>query len=683
VTTPTPQSLPATDPPAPPDTHTDVNDPSPRSAHRSIRGPLLGIMAFAFILRLVMVFVVHPMCPYDAERWDDPAQYQIDGAMQANASPGCITLKGDSLYVYLQGRLLASGNGLSDPIRMANGVITPSGKKPPSVAILVAALDEVGISAPDGARVALSLAGVLTVALIGLLLHRIVGRRAALIGAGLMAVHPMFVTNDWRLLTEPLATVCFVGALYATYRLWERPSARWASAAGMSLALASYSRNEAPLLWLVVVLPVVLGMRRFPGKVRANLLVTSALAGLIVLAPLWILNASRFENPSPFGPGSGWGLLNGTCDDTWYHELTGYLSFSCFDPSTNLQVIQLMATRTDPPVDESELDVVYRRRATTYIGDNVGRFPAVAAARLGRVFGVYSPGQTISLDITSEERGDLDSKLSFAAYYALIPLSVLGLTELRRRKIPISPIVGPVVVVAAVAVASFGLPRYRLYVDVGMVLAGAVGLDVLPARWRSWREARAGRGASDSSERRPRFALTPARAAFGGAGAMLVLLAVAVVVWSAGLEPPDASAAPGGDGGPAATARLCADLDRLAELAAATKTDASRLAEVPQALDALAISGPPSFGPDLDEMRKVILVLPPPGVAPTPAQMRTLNAQAAKGEAGAARILAYRTTANCPVTTTGSVVPTTRPARAPASVPSTTGPPTTGPPTTG
>ncbi len=631
-------------------------------------------MAFAFVLRMAMVFVVHPMCPYDDERWDDPAQYQIDGAMQANASPGCITLKGDSLYIYLQGRLLASGNGLSDPIRMANkptAVITPSGKKPPSVAMLVAALDQVGISAPNGARVALSIAGVLTVGLVGLLVHRIIGRRAALTAAGLMAVHPMFVTNDWRLLTEPLATLCFVAALYATYRLWERPSARWAAGAGIALALASYSRNEAPLLWFVVILPTVVGMRRVRAPVRANLLVTSALAGLVVIAPLWIVNSVRFENPSPFGPGSGWGLLNGTCDETWYDELTGYLSFSCFDASTNLAVIQLMASRAEPPVDESELDVVYRRRATTYISDNASRFPAVAAARLGRAFGFYSPGQTISLDITSEERGDLDSKLAFVAYYALIPFSLLGLNEMRRRKIPIAPIVGPLLVVGAVVVASFGLPRYRLYADVGMVIAGAVGIDVLPARWRLWRERRASRNTGASSERR-RVALTSARAALGGATAMLVVLSGAVVIWSAGLEPPGARAGVGEDRGPEATARLCNDLDRLAELAAATKTDASRLADVPPALDALAVSGPASFGPDLDEMRKVILILPPPGVVPTPAKMQALNAQAAKGEAAAARVLAYRTTANCPVTSTGSVVSTTRPLRAPA-----TGTPTT------
>ncbi|MFN8040993.1 MAG: glycosyltransferase family 39 protein [Acidimicrobiales bacterium] len=586
-----------------------VDEPA-AEAERGRRWPvLLGLVAVAMAIRMVMIFAVHPLCDFDADRWADPAQYQ-DLSLGTGS---CMKLTGDSVYLYLQGRMLQNGDGLSDPVvYFTTGKTTPSGKKPPGVAVLIAGLADVGLDSPDAARVALAAMGSLAVAVLALAAWDISGRRAALIAGGLAAVSPALVTNDWRMLTEPMLALAFAGVVLFAYRLWARPSVLHAAALGACIGFGTYARFESLALLLALAAPLVFGLRWLRFGNRFQLALVVGLVAFAVCLPQVLYNSARFNNFSPFGPGGGWALKNATCDDAWYGEYTGYLSFSCFDVGTVAEASAVSTAPTDPPPDESDTDVVYSHRARTYIESNLGRFPAVAAARVGRVFGLYAPSQTAALDGSLEQRGDLDAWAALLAFAVVLPFAAAGAVVLFHRRLPLSPLVGAAVVVVVLVAASFGLPRYRVYLDVIAVVVAAVGVDALIRRLAGRRTGAAWWEPEDGTANSPSPAVlagtrratwdrwSPGRLVWG-AVAVVVLGLVGLVAWSATLEPATPAGATSAEG-----AALCRDLQVFEQQYTQVATQPALAPQVLATVDRLLLVAPPELVQPLSLLRSEI-----------------------------------------------------------------------------
>ncbi len=576
------------------------------------RAPIIAIAVAGYLLRLVMVFAVHPSCPFDADRWADKSSYAAVTGPATEAS-GCSTLTGDSLYIYVQGRMLAAGKGFADPVAfLSRQVVVPSGKKAPATTVIVAALDRAGFPTIDASRAVLALLGSGAIVVVGLLARRLAGRRAGILAASIMALYPVFVINDWRLMTESWTVLWYSAMVYAIYRLWERATPGWAVLVGVFTGLCYYGRAEMMLVWAFAYLPAILGRRHVPWRARLLTTATTILAGLAVMMPLIVANTVRFSHPVPLGPGTGWGIRNGTCDEAWFGEQTGYLSFNCFDNHTTFMVAPIL--QANPLADETDVDPPYRERAVEYIRDNLPRYPAVAAARVGRVFGFFEPVQTIELERVSEGRGDLDSMLQFVVYYLLVPFTALGAWILRRRRVPISPILGPLGSTVLIVAASFGLPRYRLFVDVGMVVASAVAFDALPRWWRARRSAVEAPwwSAPDGSWAPPvaRAAATAARApvprvprALVVVVLVLAVLGAGVVAWSSTVEPyqrPTPS-------DPAERQALCNDLRHVEALAEGAAKNPSLLGEFPPVLLRIDDRAAGSLHPQIDSLLGALL----------------------------------------------------------------------------
>jgi hypothetical protein len=62
------------------------------------------------------------------------------------------------------------------------------------------------------------------------------------------------------------------------------------------------------------------------------------------------------------------------------------------------------------------------------VGDHTSELPKVVAARVGRMWGVFRPLQTVDLD----GRGVNADRVGLVASYILIPLGIAGLILLRR-----------------------------------------------------------------------------------------------------------------------------------------------------------------------------------------------------------------------------------------------------------
>ncbi|MBA2281460.1 MAG: glycosyl transferase, partial [Acidimicrobiia bacterium] len=123
-------------------------------------------------------------------------------------------------------------------------------------------------------------------------------------------------------------------------------------------------------------------------------------------------------------------------------------------------------------------EAAYRAEATAYIGDHLGRVPVVAAARLGRTFGVYDPVGQVDLDRVEGRPKGL-AVAGLLTFYATAALAVVGWRRLRRAGwswAALAPLWGPIALVAVTVVAFYGTTRFRAVAELSFILLAAVGL---------------------------------------------------------------------------------------------------------------------------------------------------------------------------------------------------------------
>jgi hypothetical protein len=109
----------------------------------------------------------------------------------------------------------------------------------------------------------------------------------------------------------------------------------------------------------------------------------------------------------------------------------------------------------------------------------------VVAARIGRVWDLFRPTQNVHLNAFYERRGDAASWAVLIGYYLLLPFSILGLVVMRRRRVPIFPMIAIAVSVTITVALSFGITRYRAPVDAVLPVLAAVAIDALWRRYRA------------------------------------------------------------------------------------------------------------------------------------------------------------------------------------------------------
>jgi hypothetical protein len=74
-------------------------------------------------------------------------------------------------------------------------------------------------------------------------------------------------------------------------------------------------------------------------------------------------------------------------------------------------------------------------------------------------------------------------------YYLYLPFAIAGLVVMRKRRIPIFPMIALAVSVTITVALSFGITRYRAPVDVVLPVLAAVALGAWWARARPEPEA--------------------------------------------------------------------------------------------------------------------------------------------------------------------------------------------------
>ncbi len=332
----------------------------------------------------------------------------------------------DELYYVAQSDLVASGNGFAKPFE---GV--PAADHPPLTTLAVVPATAVfgvpGDTLPQ--RLTMCIVGAGVVGVLGLLGRRIAGPAVGLTAAVIAAVYPNLFINDGIVMAESLTALLVAAALLLVYRLRDGWS-RWdAAGLGIVCGLAALTRAELVLLVPLLAIPAVLGADRSAWRARVTTLAVVVVAAVLTMAPWVVRNLVTFDEPTLLSTGDGAVLLGANCDRTYSGRLLGVWSLECSTTVPETRDLSVSAKRQ-------------RDEGLDYIGDHLGRYPVVVAARIGRAFDVFRPFQTV--DFGEREGRPREAAIAgLILYWLMVPFAIAGAVLLRRRRTLLWPFLVP------------------------------------------------------------------------------------------------------------------------------------------------------------------------------------------------------------------------------------------------
>lgn len=377
---------------------------------------------------------------------------------------------GDAFYFHWQATFIANGAGwfISPSSYLLHHTALQSAEHPPGWVLVLAFANTIGIKSFLSQRLLTCVVGGAAVFVTGLAAREVAGPRVGLIAATIAAVYPNYWMNDITGLSETMLILLVAAVVFASYRFWRQPNLFRAAVLGALCTLAALTRSEQALLIVVVLIPLALLVRGVPLRRRVTFAGVGTLTAVLLIAPWVGFNLARFNQPVFMSDDLGGTLAFANCRPAFYGHTVGFGDFKC-----------LYAAQVGSSGDESQGDAHLRRVALHYINAHSSRLPVVAAARVGREFGLYLPLAQIRLDVQLSSRPLVPAWIGLGMYYCLVIGSIYGLVVLRRRRDTLVPFVGLLVEVVVAAMVTFGATRYRAPLEVGLVVLGAVAIDAL------------------------------------------------------------------------------------------------------------------------------------------------------------------------------------------------------------
>jgi 4-amino-4-deoxy-L-arabinose transferase-like glycosyltransferase len=312
--------------------------------------------------------------------------------------------------------------------------------------------------------------GSATVLLIGVCARQLSGDRAGLMAAAIAAGYAGLWLYERALLSEVLLLPEVAVFILLVYRFRSHPSLRGAAVLGGMGGVLAMTRSEQILVFPLVVLPVVLAVNWGNWRRAVAWLALALVVLLVVIAPWTIFNLGRFQRPVLLSNGFGPAVATANCGPAYYGPDIGYGEVACLYPFY--------------AGDQSVNDGKYLHNGVTYAEHHLSRVPLVFFAREGRTFGFWNPFQQTSIDAQWMGSWVGVTRIAMISYWLLLAPALAGLVALRRRHVPLYPLLA-FVLTAVVAVApSIGDPRYRAAAEVPLVLLAATGIDSFISRRR-------------------------------------------------------------------------------------------------------------------------------------------------------------------------------------------------------
>jgi 4-amino-4-deoxy-L-arabinose transferase-like glycosyltransferase len=399
----------------------------------------------------------------------------------AGALPGVIWVlthklhaspQGDALNFYWVARLIVTrGQWFVSPLQfLFHNNVTPSAQHPPLWSLVLAFFYVIGIHSYPAQLIATCFVGAGAVFLTGLAANEVGGRRAGMVAAIIAAAYPNYWINYSLGLSETLVLALVATVILVSVRVWRSPSTRGVALLCALVALLALTRAEQVLLFATLVLPLVVVMKGVDRRAKIRFLAVGVGVAVLLIGPWVGFNLSRFTKTTTFSTDLGTTLQMGNCHYSYYGGYMGAGDFRC------LPFVK------PGPGDESVHDAAYRSAAEHFMRKHFDRVPLVMLKRVGREFGLYSPRGQLLIETSVNYRPIWPAQVGLLVYYLLAAGGVWGAVLLRRRMFTLVPFAGILVAIVLTAMATFGQTRYRVPVDVVLVILSSVSVDALWTR---------------------------------------------------------------------------------------------------------------------------------------------------------------------------------------------------------
>jgi 4-amino-4-deoxy-L-arabinose transferase-like glycosyltransferase len=313
---------------------------------------------------------------------------------------------------------------------------TPSAVHPPVWTLILTGWAELGQHSVFRQQLLASVIGTCTVAVVGLAGRRIAGDRVGLVAAAIAAIYAGLWLYERALLSETFLFPVIAAMLIFAYSFHDQPSMARAAWLGLACGVMAMTRSEEILLFPLLVVPLILKVRGTPWRMRISWLVLAAVLTLAVIAPWTIYNLGRFQKPIFLSSNAGAAAASANCDGAYFGPHVGWYSLGpgCFPKHQS----------TDPSIAEGQ-EV---RKGLTYAEGHLSRLPLVVVAREGRAFGFWNPFQQTYLDnrwqtvspIFGVKTSVWVYNLRLVSFWILLVPAIAGGVALRRRRIPVYPL---------------------------------------------------------------------------------------------------------------------------------------------------------------------------------------------------------------------------------------------------
>ncbi len=411
--------------------------------------------------------------------------------------------RGDAYYYHYQAKFLTEGWWFVNPDALKNPRVPRvelySAQHPPLFTLFLALSDELGFRRMGAQKALLCIVGALTVVLVAVLAREMAGKTAGVLAAVIASLYPGFWVYDGEVMSEALLMLLTAATLLVAYRCWREPSVRRLVLVGAGSALTALTRSEMILLVPLLAVPLAWRWRDFAGSrggslrpsaagspapygpsftapsrrsramfrrvlahSRSFVLVLGAAA--LVLLPWTVRNLVTFEHPV---------LLSDQFDITLAaaNNSTTYANGPLFGSWCYPCVHDIK----DPVADESVQAVFWKQLARQYVEHHLGRVPAVVAARVGLTWDLWAPVMQAQQNRVQGWPEPVSAAWLWW-YYALLVASVAGAIVLRRRKVPIYPLMALAAIVTLASIVTYGNIRFRSEAEVALVVLASVAV---------------------------------------------------------------------------------------------------------------------------------------------------------------------------------------------------------------
>lgn len=381
------------------------------------------------------------------------------------------SFRGDELFFRTQALQISEGRWL------ANVAGVSVSDHPPLFGLLLSTMDLARLFTYGEQLLFVALIASLVVPVVGLAGMQVGGERVGLIAACLGVCYPGFWLPASQLSSGPLAMLIVGSIICVSYSLARSPDMKRSALLGALCGLATLTRSELILLVPLVVWALALGLRAIPWMKRFKLAAMSTLVALAVLAPWSIRNVVAYHAPEFLSTEAGVTLAWANCPNTYYGPDLGGWSFGCtmVPPKPN-----------NPAVSDYELI----HQAESYAFAHISRWPEVIWAREGRIWGFYALTGQANATVQLDNWPFQPSLWLIWSQYFVIVSAIVGAVALQRRRIPLAPLVGVILLTVLVVAVFTSDPRYRSVSEVSLVILCAVGLDRVLLVTRSRRSLR-------------------------------------------------------------------------------------------------------------------------------------------------------------------------------------------------